>query len=486
MSAPQVQLDDELLLRQLGYKQELARRMSGFSNFAISLSIICILAGGITSFHVGLCSAGGASIGIGWPIVCLFSLCVAVTMAQVASAFPTAGGLYHWGCLLGGRAWGWATAWFNMAGLMTAHAAINAGTYDFATAVFNVPSDASTPVFRTTAIVLITLSQGLLNHYGIRLTTLLTDFSGYLILIVSTVLTLALLAAAPHLEWSRLWTFTNFSGLPEGAAVFPKQESLPWLFALGFLLPAYTITGFDASAHTSEETVGAATNVPKGIVRSVWVSGLFGWIMISAILLAMPSVRQGVEQGANVVPWTMKSVLSAPLAWTLLGLIVLAQYLCGLAALTSASRITFAFARDGGLPFSAALKRVNERSGSPSMAVWTCAVGAAAFTILVPYTTIAAVCVIFLYISYVLPVVAGFFAHGKSWTRMGPWQLGGLYRPLAVVSALGCVVLIVIGMQPPNQQAVWIVGGAAVLLLVVWFGLENRRFKGPPEISISS
>ena len=219
------------------------------------------------------------------------------------------------------------------------------------------------------------------------------------------------------------------------------------LFALGFLLPAYTITGFDASAHTSEETVGAAVNVPKGIVRSVWVSGVFGWVMICAILLAMPSVKEGVDQGANVVPWTMKAVLPGALASGLLALIIAAQYLCGLAALTSASRMTYAFARDGGLPFSDALRRVNPASKSPSVAVWFAAIAAALFTILVPYVTIAAVCVIFLYISYVLPVAAGFLAHGRSWTRMGPWQLGRLYRPLAVVSVLGCVFLIVIGMQ---------------------------------------
>ena len=140
--------EDEKLLRQLGYEQELSRRMSGFSNFAISLSIICILAGGITSFHVGLCSAGGASIGLGWPLVCLFSLCVAGTMAQVASAFPTAGGLYHWGSILGGRACGWVTAWFNLAGLVTVLAAINAGTYDFAVAAFDVPKELNTDATR--------------------------------------------------------------------------------------------------------------------------------------------------------------------------------------------------------------------------------------------------------------------------------------------------------------------------------------------------
>src|SRR5450755_2959327 len=124
--------DDEKTLQSLGYTQELHRGMSAFSNFAISLSIICILAGGVTSFHVGLCSVGGAAIGLGWPLATLFALVVALTMGQVASAFPTAGGLYHWAAILGGRGWGWATAWFNLAGLITVLAAINVGTYRFA------------------------------------------------------------------------------------------------------------------------------------------------------------------------------------------------------------------------------------------------------------------------------------------------------------------------------------------------------------------
>ena len=97
----------------------------------MSLSIICILAGGVTSFHQAIGSVGGASIGLGWPLFCLFSLGVALTMGQLASAFPTAGGLYHWASILGGRGWGWATAWFNLAGLLTVLAAINAGTYQF-------------------------------------------------------------------------------------------------------------------------------------------------------------------------------------------------------------------------------------------------------------------------------------------------------------------------------------------------------------------
>src|SRR5213593_4065401 len=129
---------DEKTLERMGYKQELARRMDGFSNYAISLSIICILAGGITSFQVGFCSVGGASIGLGWPLVCAFSLVVALTMGQVASAFPTAGGLYHWASILGGKGWGWVTAWFNLVGLITVVAAINAGTFDFVVGAFQI------------------------------------------------------------------------------------------------------------------------------------------------------------------------------------------------------------------------------------------------------------------------------------------------------------------------------------------------------------
>src|SRR2546425_11441394 len=206
--------EDEKTLRSLGYTQELARRMDGFSNFAISLSIICILAGGITSFQVGFCSVGGASIGLGWPLVCLFSLTVALTMAQVASAFPTAGGLYHWASILGGKGWGWITAWFNLVGLLTVVAAVNAGTYDFIVGAFHLDGGAHANLLKTLTIGAIIFSQALFNHKGIRVTTLLTDFSGYLIFFIAGLLTLTLLLYAPHIDVSRLITFQNYSGIP--------------------------------------------------------------------------------------------------------------------------------------------------------------------------------------------------------------------------------------------------------------------------------
>ena len=473
---------DEQLLKKLGYKQELARRMSGFSNFAISLSIICILAGGITSFQVGFCSVGGASIGLGWPLVCLFSLVVAATMAQVASAFPTAGGLYHWASILGGKGWGWITAWFNLVGLLTVVAAVNSGTYDFIVGAFHLPEVASSRLVKGAGVATIIISHALFNHKGIRLTSRLIDLSGYLIFAITLLLTLALLIYAPSHDFSRLLHFSNYSGIPPKEPVFPRTENIVWLFALGFLLPAYTITGFDASAHTSEETIDAAHNVPRGIVRSVLVSGIFGWVMLIAIVLAIPDMNAAAGQGANVFYWIMDQALPRPVRTFLFAGIALSQYFCGMAALTSTSRMAYAFARDGGLPFSQFVREVHAVSRSPVAAIWASALLGLAFVLFVPYTTIAAICVIFLYISYVLPSVAGFFAHGRTWTVMGPWHLGRWYRPLAILAATGCIFLIVIGMQPPNQQALWIVAGVIILLSVAWFGFESRRFKGPPQI----
>ncbi|MEY2408786.1 MAG: hypothetical protein QOF48_1456 [Verrucomicrobiota bacterium] len=465
----------------MGYTQELSRRMSGFSNYAISLSIICILAGGITSFQVGFCSVGGAAIGIGWPIACLLSLVVAATMAQVASAFPTAGGLYHWASILGGRGWGWLTAWFNLAGLVTVLAAINAGAWDFVVGALGLDLGQHGALAKGVGIIGITFSQALFNHKGIRVTTRLTDFSGWWILIFSLTLTIVLLAFSPGLHLERLWTFANYSG-PAGSDTFPKVANMAWLFALGLLLPAYTITGFDASAHTSEETIGAARNVPRGIIRSVLVSGVFGWLLLCSIVLAMPDMNEAAAQGANVFYWVIHRTLPALLGKLMFVGIAVAQYFCGLATLTSASRMTYAFARDGGLP--AGLSKVSSNSRTPAKAIWCVAVAAVLFMLTVPYVTIAAVCVVFLYISYVLPTVAGFFAHGSRWTHMGPWQLGRWYRPLAVVSACFCAFLILICMQPPNQQAAWIVGGAVVLLAGLWFGIEKRRFRGPPRTDL--
>ncbi|MFI5456436.1 MAG: amino acid permease [Isosphaerales bacterium] len=478
--------DDLTRLHAMGYAQELARKMGGFSNFALSFSIICILAGGVTSFHLGLCSVGGASIGLGWPLVGLFALVVAATMGQLASTFPTAGGVYHWAAILGGRDWGWATAWFNLVGLITVLAAINVGTFRFAVgALFPGALGPDLDLAaQALGVVLITASQAAINHLGIGTTARLTDFSGYWILVVAAALTVCLLAFAPSLDPARLVTFENFSGTP-GGHVWPAPNGLALLFAQGLLLPAYTITGFDASAHAAEETIGAAKSVPRGIVRSVLVSGVAGWILLGALVLAAPNLPKAAAQGEGAFLSIIHGVLPWPLGVMLVAAIVLAQYLCGLATVTSASRMAFAFARDGGLPFSMAVRWVCPRRRSPPVAIWGVAAASVLFTFHTPvYATITAVCTIFLYVSYVLPTALGAWAYGRTWTAMGPWNLGRWYRPLALLSIAGCAGLIVVGMQPPNQRSTWIVGGFALVLAAAWFGVARHRFPGPPHMAL--
>ncbi len=477
---------ETLQLKSLGYQQELDRRMSAFSNFALSFSIICILAGGITSFPIGFSSVGGAAIGLGWPLACCFSLVVAACMGQLASAFPTAGGLYHWAAILGGRFWGWVTAWFNLAGLITVLAAINVGMFLFflntLRFLFGTELFASLSALWVQAIGVgvLTFLQALINHRGIRLTTRLTDLSGYAILLISVVLSISLLLHVETWEWSRLWQFQNFSG-ETGGNVWPHSDSLAYLFLVGLLLPAYTITGFDASAHTAEETIDAARHAPRGIVQSVWVSGLAGWVLLGSMVLAMPDLTTAAQQGFDVFFWLLRERLPFSLSAVLLIGICLVQWLCGLATVTSASRMMYAFARDGGLPFSRGLSQVHEQSKVPHRAIWTVACLAWAFTLYTPlYSTITVVCSSFLYISYVLPLLLGAYAYRRTWTQLGPWSLGSWFRPACLLAVLGCGVLLWIGIQPPNEKALPILVGTFVLMLVVWFGLERRRFRGPP------
>ncbi len=485
--------EDKKVLHSMGYAQELSRRMGLFSNFAISFSIICILSGGINSLAQATSGAGGAGVGIGWPIGVVISGVFALCMAQIASAYPTAGGLYHWGSILGNRFTGWVTAWFNLLGLVTVLGAINVGTYTFFISAFapelNAIGFQNNLWTEMIFLIVITGAMALINHLGIRLTALLTDISGYLIFATAVVLTIVCLLATKTWDLSRLWTFANYSG-DAGGGVWPQVDGT-WVFLLGLLLPIYTITGYDASAHTSEETKSAARTVPNGMVQSVLWSGVFGWIMLCAFVLMIPDMKQAAAQGWNVFFWAMDANVNYAVKEILYVAIFICQLLCGLATVTSASRMIFAFSRDGGLPGSKTLARVSVKYRTPVAAIWTASVLAVLFVWLATvvsiagtsaYTIVVSCTVIFLFFSFVIPITLGVFAWGTSrWPTMGPWNIGrGPYVVIAVLSVIAMIIIFVIGIQPPNQWALYITVGFVVLTAIVWLAFENRRFKGPP------
>ena len=192
------QHEDVKVLHGMGYAQELSRSMSKFSNFAISFSIICILSAASTPLPRRSRSVGGAGAGIGWIVGCVLSGMFALAMAQIASAFPTAGGLYHWGSILGNRFWGWLTAWLNLLGLITVLGAINIGTaYFFAGTFGGMFGFTGTDMQVVGFVAAITVVQALFNHLGIKVTTLLTDISGYIIFATTAVLVVACLVLRP-------------------------------------------------------------------------------------------------------------------------------------------------------------------------------------------------------------------------------------------------------------------------------------------------
>ncbi len=477
---------DEANLHKMGYAQELSRRMHGFSNFAVSFSIICILAGGITSFQVGFSTLGGGGVFIGWIVGSIFAMIVAASMSQIASAYPTAGALYHWSSILGGRGWGWATAFVNLLGLIFVIASVNVGVYTLFTSlilgnIFHIDTAHWGFAQQTTAVVLITASQAMFNHLGLRTTTKLIDFSGYLIFFIAICLTIAMLASIQHFDLSRLVAFTNYSGKP-GGDVVPASHSLFYVFLLGLLLPLYTITGFDGSAHASEETVDARRAVPKGILNAVFWSFAFGLLMEISFVLAMPDMNKGAAQGANVFFALFAGLpVAAPIKDFLYIGIVLSNYLCALAGLTATSRMVYAFSRDGGLPGHRYWRRVSPKYRSPVPAIWLTAILSIAATLYSPaFAALAAGCAMFLYISYVMPIAAGLFAEGNRWTEFGPFRLGALSKPLAVLSIIGAFILIYIGIQPPNNILISYGIGLIVLMLILWFGIARTRFPGPP------
>jgi amino acid transporter len=485
--------EDKKILHDMGYAQELARTMGKFSNFAISFSIICILSGGINSLGQATSGAGGAAIGIGWPIGVIISGVFAIALAQISSAYPTAGGLYHWGSILGNRFTGWLSAWLNLLGLVTVLGAINVGTFYFFFGAFgSIFGIEDSLTHRVVFVAVITALQAIINHYGIRLTAKLTDFSGYLILGTAVLLTVVFLASANSFEISRLWTFHNYTGTEGASGVWPLAVSGLMAFLLGLLLPIYTITGYDASAHTSEETTDAARSVPSGMVSSVIWSGLFGWLFLSAFIIMIPNMDEAAKQGWNVFFWGMDQQVNPTLKNILYILIFVAQFLCGLATVTSASRMLYAFSRDGGIPgASKALATVSVTHRTPVAAIWTASILAVLFVWLTSAITIAGTpaysivvscTVIFLFLSFALPIALGFLTiGGPKWPKMGPWNIGiGMYKLVAVLSVLAMILIFVIGIQPPNDWALIITVGFFLLSLAIWVLFENKRFRGPP------
>jgi amino acid transporter len=500
---------DAQALADLGYKEELNRAWSGFSNFAISFTIISVLAGTFTTFGQAWNAGGPLAISIGWPIIAIIILAVAVSMAELTSAFPTAGGPYWWAARLGGPGWSWFTGWFNIVGLIGIVASVGYGAASFLYALFGLYGlnvlgmnfgDSKHVLAETFVLFLIILAlYALINIFSSPLIALFNNISvGWHVF--GVVVIIALLVFVPDHHQSASFVFghkINNTGFDSGAV-----GGLPfWVLVMpiGFLLTIYTITGYDASAHTAEETRGAAVAAAKGVWQSVAISGFIGWLVLLALLFAVKDEKAVTTAGGGSIP-LMTGALSAWAAKITLIIATVGQLFCGMAGLTSASRTWYAFSRDRAIPGWALFRRLNHHR-VPSYAVL--AVTVISLLISIPalwgnkagfpfaFFALTGICTVGLYLAYIIPVYLRLRAGDRF--EPGPWNLGRHYRWINVV-AIAFVVIAVIALDLPftNAGVPWnsnfdatafnyTLGVIAVGILVGiwWLAGAKNKYHGP-------
>jgi amino acid transporter len=485
--------EDERRLAELGYKQDLDRRMGGFANFAVSFTIISILSGALTLYGTGINYGGPMQQAIGWPIVSIFVIVVALCMAELASAYPTAGGLYWWASRMGGAVWGWFTGWFNLIGQVAITAGIDYGAATFTTAllnlVFGYNNDNHHIIYVYIAILVV---HALLNIFGVGLVGRLNDVSAYWHVIGVAIIALVLIFA-PDNHQSVSWVFTetlNNSGL----------SGVPFLiiFFLGFLQAQYTYTGYDASAHLSEETRGASIAAAKGVVNSVLVSAIAGYVLVLSFTFAIQDLGKVADAGAFASIEVLQQALSETGAEILLAIAVGGQLFCGMSAITSASRMLYAFSRDRAVPGWQRWSKLN-KNRVPANAV--CLIAFLAFVLAAPawsgdaffvYAAVTSVATIGLYVAYILPVYLRFRLGDKF--EAGPWNLGSRYKFLNVVAMIWVAFICVLFILPVTDVGVpWndnfdykSMNYAPIVFLVVlggvaiWWNVSAKKwFKGP-------
>ncbi|MGH2984204.1 MAG: amino acid permease [Solirubrobacterales bacterium] len=458
---------DEKRLAELGYRQELARGWTAFTNFAISFTIISVLAGTFTTFAFSWQNGGPIAASIGWPVLCAFVLMVAFSMAELTSKYPTAGGPYWWAHDLGGKGWSWMTGWFNIVGLVGIVASVAYGAAFFlyntlslyGVDIFGVNFTDDLHVLSETWLLffLILVLYTLVNIFADRLLGMFNNISVWWhVLGVAVIIALLVFVPDDHQNFDFVFTEKiNNNGAFDGST-----SSLGfWLLVLpvGFLLAMYTQTGYDASAHTSEETLGAAKGAAQGVWRSVFWSAIIGWLVLLAFLFAATDVT-AVNDGAGFSGAIFTSALDTWAAKMVFVIATVGQLFCGAAGLTSASRTWYAFSRDRAIPGWFVFRRVN-RDRVPFNAV--IAVSVFSLLIAIPamfgkndipfaFFALTGICTVGLYLAYIIPVYLRLRA-GDSF-EPGPWTLGKRYRIVNVLAII-FVVLVVFALDLPYTPA---------------------------------
>ena len=524
MSDQSTMNDDERRLAELGYKQELTRNWSGFSNFAISFSIISILAGCFTTFGQAWNNGGPIAISIGWPLIAAFILIIGFCMSELVSAYPTSGGIYWWASKMGGPKAGYYTGWLNLIGLLAVIASVAYGCatfFDLALCTLSESWAAGYSLQRVFIMFIAVLAiVVILNIWGGTIMNKINNVSVWWhVFGASLVILILIILPESHMSFSEVFSMrvNNSGGLHGGGT--DGWGFWFYVLPLGFLLTQYTITGFDASAHLSEETHGAANTAAKGLWKSIFYSAIGGWFLLLAFLFAVQNAGD-VTAGGGGVAVILNQALDAKVAGFVLLISAFGQLFCSTACMTSTSRMTYAFSRDGAVPGARLWAKLN-KNNIPANAVVLAAVVAIIITlpallevnigteeapIIVPtaFYAVVSVAVIGLFLSFLVPIWYRWRMGDKF--PQGSWNLGKKWKwmaPLAIIEIAVVSVYFILPFTPAGTPGWlrWLNGspsaeevpfswkfvnyapiltiGALILLWIGWHLSAKKWFTGP-------
>ncbi|KAF5314690.1 hypothetical protein D9611_007004 [Ephemerocybe angulata] len=470
---------DVRLLAQLGYKQEFKRDFKPLEVFGIAFSIIGLTPSIASVLFYSLPNGGGPAMVWGWLVASAFVLCVGMSMAELASAMPTSGGLYFWTYAFASPRWRkllcWIVGYANTIGNIAAVASIDWGC---AVQVMAAATIASEDSFSPTSAQLFGVYAGIVISHGIicclgttilaRLQTVYIILNVLLCMVIIIVLPITTPTEFRNTPAVALGDFTNFNGWPNGFA-----------FILSFLAPLWTICSFDSSVHIAEESSNASVAVPWGIVNAISVGGILGWAINMVLAFCMGPDLEALWDSDQPMALIFLNSFGRKATLALWIVVCIVQYMMGTSMLLGASRQTFAFSRDGALPFSGWLYQISGYTKTPVNSVWYDAILAIVMGLLVfagdqAINAAFALSVTALYIAYAIPIAARFM--GENDFKPGPFYLGRLSAPCAIVSVAFMSFMGVVFLFPTTPTATLgdmnysvVVLGGVLFLSLVWY-----------------
>jgi amino acid transporter len=421
---------DEQALQRFGYRQELNRTLGYFSSFALSFSVICITSGLFANYGDGL-RAGGPAFIWTWLIVGAGQFLVAMVFAQLARQIPLSGYAYQWTRELAGKQLAWWAGWMMIVQFITGMAGVAYALASYLVPFFGLANTNRNIVAATVATLLL---AALINHFGIRLASLVNDFSVIAEILGTVVIGFLLLGIALVHRIHPISYLFSHPAQPRGMAYLGA-------FLASSLMSVWTLGGFEAAANVAEETHLPEKRIPVAIILSEVIAVLLGLAVLIGFTLAIPSLDKASHDPTPLL-YIIGNYFPNYVVDLALGLVSIAIFACVLANLTTLTRLVWAMARDGQVPASRFLSRVSVHK-VPANAIWVMIPITALFTIWAQVeVVIMAICTFAMYATYGMVVAAVLWGKNQRADNRDGQERKGVSRALCIATLAWIVSII--------------------------------------------